>query len=223
LGLINGFFRNCLLTFSVAAVQFATQEKMFDVIVMMCGLLVNLAERSSNNRLKILSLKIPFYNENGEPHEFSVLEMLTKLFIHHESTARSIDEELDNDLMEEPEEDLDEETSRDGVAEDNGRLRRPVELTEDEIVNAVQTAMNKASAHMEDSMIASYLALFIGCLVQTDEKLAQQVKAMMPNGQMTSIVEQLQRFVEFMKITNLKPGALRSIERIVQALEVVCG
>lgn len=51
------------------------------------------------------------------------------------------------------------------------RLQRPVELSEDEMLNAVQSVMNKASAHMEDSMTASYLSLFFGCLLQSDKVL----------------------------------------------------
>ena len=61
------------------------------------------------------------------------------------------------------------ETPSQSGSGDNGRLQRPTELSEDEILNTVQSAMNKASAHMEDSMIASYLALLVGCLVDTDE------------------------------------------------------
>ncbi|KAH7725560.1 Protein WAPL-1 a [Aphelenchoides avenae] len=222
LGQINGFFRNCVCLCTDTAQQYTDKENHFDITVAMCGLLVNLAERSSSNRAKIVSLKVPLFEpDTADRQECSALEALTKLFLRHEANARSIDEDLDNDLMlEEPDGDED-DAAAEPSADDNGRLRRPVELTEDEIVNAVQGAMNKASAHMEDSMIASYLSLFIGCLVQTEEKYASEVKAVMPDGRMTSILEQLQRFLEFMKITNLKPGALRSIERIAQALEMV--
>lgn len=53
---------------------------------------------------------------------------------------------------------------------DDGRLHRlPAELSEDEMVEAVQNAMNKASSHMEDSVLASYFALLIGCLLLQNE------------------------------------------------------
>lgn len=53
---------------------------------------------------------------------------------------------------------------------DDGRLHRlPTELSEDEMVEAVQNAMNKASSHMEDSVLASYFALLIGCLLLQNE------------------------------------------------------
>lgn len=37
------------------------------------------------------------------------------------------------------------------------------------MVEAVQNAMNKASSHMEDSVLASYFALLIGCLLLQNE------------------------------------------------------
>lgn len=54
--------------------------------------------------------------------------------------------------------------------EENGRLvRKDTEMTEDEILQSVQRAMNKASAHMEDSVMASYIGLLLGSLIQKDE------------------------------------------------------
>jgi hypothetical protein len=61
--------------------------------------------------------------------------------------------------------------------------------------------MAKASAHMEDSLIASYVALLIGCLVGPDEAVAEAIKAHMPGGHLGPITEQLGRFLEFMKVT----------------------
>jgi hypothetical protein len=63
--------------------------------------------------------------------------------------------------------------------------------------------MAKASAHMEDSLIASYVALLIGCLVGPDEAVAEAIKAHMPGGHLGPITEQLGRFLEFMKVTVL--------------------
>lgn len=37
------------------------------------------------------------------------------------------------------------------------------------MIEAVQNAMNKASSHMEDSVLASYFALLIGCLLLQNE------------------------------------------------------
>lgn len=89
--------------------------------------------------------------------------------------ARNLDEELDNDLVfEEPMEEDEDQHDSGGlitsceVKSNGGRLNRQVELSEDEILNVMRSAMNKASAHMEDSMISSYIALLIGCIIDTD-------------------------------------------------------
>lgn len=66
------------------------------------------------------------------------------MFVHHDSTAKIIDEEFDNELLtEEPQED-------DGI-NDNGK-EKATNMSQDEVLTAIQTLMNKASTHMEDSM-----------------------------------------------------------------------
>jgi hypothetical protein len=135
-------------------------------------MLVNLTEKTANNRRKVCNLKLKVYKlEDGkaveEPEEQQTLEFLTRLFVTHENMARTVDEELDNDLLEEaPEADLSE-----GEDEDSDRLQRPNDMNEDEIINAVNSAMKKATAHMQDSMMSSYVGLLIGCLVTDEVKL----------------------------------------------------
>uniref|UniRef100_A0A915DYV3 WAPL domain-containing protein n=1 Tax=Ditylenchus dipsaci TaxID=166011 RepID=A0A915DYV3_9BILA len=225
LGQMSNFLSNCMSTLTNMAPRYAPKEKFFDICVMMYGLLTNIVERCSANRVKVLQLKTAVYNpETKDDEVYPVLQALTKLFIRHDTAARTIDEELDNDLVfEEP---LDGEDSNQEAAtttRDNGRLQRPVELSEDEMLNAVQSAMNKASAHMEDSMIASYVALLIGCLVDDNENLATEIKDLLPDKNLEVMIDQLQRFLEFMKITNLKSGATRSIERIIKSMNVAAG
>lgn len=99
------------------------------------------------------------------------------MFIHHDSAAKIIDEEFDNELLTEepPEEDCSNENGQDKAAN----------MSQDEIFTAIQTLMNKASTHMEDSkpkiywtgmfktldflgMIASYCSLVVAIVVGTD-------------------------------------------------------
>uniref|UniRef100_A0A183C950 Coatomer subunit zeta n=1 Tax=Globodera pallida TaxID=36090 RepID=A0A183C950_GLOPA len=56
-----------------------------------------------------------------------------------------------------------------GTKASTGHGRGQQSMSEDEIVAAIQSAMNKASAHMEDSMIASYCSLVVAILVDSDE------------------------------------------------------
>ena len=100
-----------------------------------------------------------------------------KLFIRHDSAAKTIDEEFDNDLVAE----VPEEQNNNG---ENGNGRDMVQnMSQDEILAAMQSLVSKASTHMEDSefgfsktkflfvflgMIAAYCSLAIGILVGTD-------------------------------------------------------
>lgn len=43
------------------------------------------------------------------------------------------------------------------------------------MLDCVQNAMGKASAHMEDSVVASYLALAVGCLLQQHDVGVYQI------------------------------------------------
>jgi hypothetical protein len=111
----------------------------------------------------------PYKIENGkaveESEEMNALNFLTLLFVHHENMARTVDEELDNQLLGKGPED--EPNGSDN--EDSERLQRPNDMNQDEIINALNLAMKKATSHMQDSMMASYVGLLIGCLIQTDE------------------------------------------------------
>ncbi|VDK45233.1 unnamed protein product [Anisakis simplex] len=225
LGQMNSFLPLCMSTFTNLAPRFAPDNKRFDLGVLMSSLLVNLVERCNSNRRKVIELMVPVYNiESGSVSQQPSLNALTQIFLMHESAARTVDEELDRDLiLEDAPDETDAETDNNSD-EDDGRLHRlPAELTEDEMIATVQRAMNKASAHMEDSVLASYTALLIGCLMQQNEEIAAEVKAQMPDGKLTPMVEQLQRFLDFMKISNIRSSGNRSVERIIDLLDHLNG
>ncbi|PIO68752.1 wings apart-like protein [Teladorsagia circumcincta] len=170
LGQVPGFLPLCLSSYTFLAPKFAPEDKKFDLYVMMTSLCVNLVERCNSNRRKLIETTVKVHAENGEDTEHKALDALAILFTVHEAKARIIDEDLDKDLaFEEP---VDEETNdTDEESRDDGRLDRGKlnEMNESEMLQAVQDAMSKASAHMEDSVVASYVALLIGCLLQQNE------------------------------------------------------
>uniref|UniRef100_A0A915PJJ4 WAPL domain-containing protein n=1 Tax=Setaria digitata TaxID=48799 RepID=A0A915PJJ4_9BILA len=221
LGQMNDFLSLCASCFTYLVPKYVRKEKQFDLIVLLCSLLVNLLERCNFNRRKLIGLTVPVYDlESKTEKQEPTLKALSQLFVYHESLARSIDEELDNDLVIE-------DTPDDGVnheeeTEDNGRLHRlPTELSEDEMVEAVQNAMNKASSHMEDSVLASYFALLIGCLLLQNEESVNIVKTEMKDGKLVALIEQLQRFLEFIKLTDGKKSHVRFMERIIDLLDTL--
>ncbi|CAB3406173.1 unnamed protein product [Caenorhabditis bovis] len=209
LGQIDGFLPACLMSFTYLAPKYAGDDKKFDIYVMMSSLLTNLVERCNVNRKKLIGINV-------------------KLFVHHESQAKTIDEDLDKELA--FEECEGEENEDDGSSDDedgakkDGRLDRNKmdDMNDDDMVNAVQQVMTKAHAHMEDSIIASYLALLIGCLLQQNEEHVDEVRKELPDGSFAKMLEQLQRFLDFMKVTLEKKGGnagCRAIEKIIDLLE----
>ncbi|KAL3981714.1 Wings apart-like protein regulation of heterochromatin family protein [Acanthocheilonema viteae] len=221
LGQMNDFLSLCVSSFTYLVPKYVRKEKQFDLIVLLCSLLVNLLERCNFNRRKLIGLTIPVYDlESKAERQEPTLKAFSQLFVCHESMARSIDEELDNDLV--IEDTPDDSINHEEEAEDDGRLHRlPTELSEDEMVEAVQNAMNKASSHMEDSVLASYFALLIGCLLLQNEESVNVVKAEMKNGKLVALIEQLQRFLEFIKLTNGKKAHVRFMERIIDLLDTL--
>ncbi|KAI6180878.1 hypothetical protein M3Y98_00768800 [Aphelenchoides besseyi] len=261
LGQIGNFLSNSLHVLSSIIPRFAEKEKLFDLTLLICGLLVNLTEKSASNRRKVSNLRCEFFapileekkpaadskqptpnssqasSTNGSdsspqkrecngPEQLSVLEMLTRVFCRHEEQARSVDEELDNEMFEEVLEE--EEAEGEGSGDENGatsaanaagRLTRAPDLNDDEIVSALNSAMQKATAHMHDSMIASYVALLIGCLVQTDETMGDKLRALMPAGNFATLLEQLDRFREFTVLTKIVD--VRCIESIIESLKIL--
>uniref|UniRef100_A0A914V3C9 WAPL domain-containing protein n=1 Tax=Plectus sambesii TaxID=2011161 RepID=A0A914V3C9_9BILA len=226
LGQMDNFLRLCLSCFTFLNGKFAPADKHFDLAVMLSSLLVNLVERCNSNRRKLLSLEVPtFDSQSNTVNCFSALKALTMMFLRHEAAARTVDEELDRDLEldDAPEEEekggSDDEGDKHVGASEDGRLQRTKEPTEEEMAETLQAAMNKASSHMEDSVIASYIALLVGCLVQQNEDAVSTVKSLLPNDSLAPMIEQLQRFLEFMKIAHAKGTGNRSVERIIDLLE----
>ncbi|KAK6054474.1 wings apart-like protein, partial [Cooperia oncophora] len=220
LGQVPGFLPLCLSSYTFLAPKFAPEDKKFDLYVMMTSLCVNLVERCNSNRRKLIETTVKVHAENGEDTEHKALDALAILFTVHEAKARNIDEDLDKDLaFEEP---ADEDNNDDDEeCRDDGRLDRAKlnEMNESEMLQAVQDAMSKASAHMEDSVVASYVALLIGCLLQQNEGHAAIVRSHLQGGSFATMIDQLQRFLDFMKIASKKAGGCRSIERIIDLLD----
>uniref|UniRef100_A0A0N5AM87 WAPL domain-containing protein n=1 Tax=Syphacia muris TaxID=451379 RepID=A0A0N5AM87_9BILA len=221
LGQMNEFLSLCLSFFTYLTPRYAIEDRRFDNLVLMSSLLVNLVERCNSNRRKLIDANVKFYNrETKEVCEEAALRALAQMFVLHDSAARTVDEELDNDMILEGISDDEGEKNGDDDKND-GRLKRPpaIELTEDEMAETIQKAMNKASCHMEDSVVASYVALIIGCLMQQNEESIAVVKEEMPNGDISGLTAQLQRFLDFMKYMRMRGSSHRSIERIIELLD----
>ncbi|CAB3406174.1 unnamed protein product [Caenorhabditis bovis] len=235
--LIN-MLAKCLRLMHEKAVKISEDraEKLMSVLALMARVLINLSHENELCCSKLgqidgflpaclMSFTYLAPKYAGDDKKFDIYVML---FVHHESQAKTIDEDLDKELA--FEECEGEENEDDGSSDDedgakkDGRLDRNKmdDMNDDDMVNAVQQVMTKAHAHMEDSIIASYLALLIGCLLQQNEEHVDEVRKELPDGSFAKMLEQLQRFLDFMKVTLEKKGGnagCRAIEKIIDLLE----
>lgn len=74
-------------------------------------------------------------------------------------------------------------------------------MDEVDVVHALQQVMNKASAHMEGSVIASYHALLVGFVLQQNEQHLDDVRKHLPGNNFENMVAQLKRLYDFTKAT----------------------
>ncbi|CAD6191357.1 unnamed protein product [Caenorhabditis auriculariae] len=228
LGQIEGFLVSCSNALTFLAPKYASEDKKYDIQVTMTSLLVNLVERCNANRKSIINAQIKVYiSEEEEVEETDALQALAKLFMDRESKAKTVDEDLDKELAfeENPEDGSGSDEEDEEGARKDGRLDRAKleSMGEEDMVNAVQQVMSKASTHMEDSVVASYVGLLIGCLLQQNEEKVELVKKCMRDGTLSPMTEQLHRFLDFMRFAmkTKKNGqsSCRSIEKILDFLE----
>lgn len=234
LGNMNNFLELCLTTISEICPKYAGKDKKFDIILMACALIVNMAEKSNSIRKRIIATEINVYDPETKVSNkqktlcalanvcilFSLFLFYSifkfQMFITHESAARTIDEEFDKELEFEDAPDEDEEMN---TVNNDGRLNRGDEMAEDDAFRAMQAALSKVDTHMEDSVFASYFGLVLGCLIQRDSENASFVKSLLPGNSFIVLIEQLNRFKEFMELTHKNSASLKTLERIVGTLQ----
>jgi hypothetical protein len=217
LGDMNNFLEFCVNCTTELSPKYAPKDKYFDIILLCCALLVNLAEKSTAIRSRLMEMTPRIYDsETKTIKEDNAVNVFTQLFIRHESAARTVDEEFDKEFELD---DIPEDDDDTVAVADDGRLHRGEDMSEADALQAIQAAMTKADSQMEDSVMSSYFGLLLGCLIQRDTQNAMKVRDMLPSKNFTPLIEQLNRFKEFMEMTHKKTSNSRTIDRIVGALQ----
>ncbi|XP_077406676.1 wings apart-like protein homolog [Vanacampus margaritifer] len=81
-------------------------------------------------------------------------------------------------------------------------------------------ALQHAGKHMEDSIVASYTALLLGCLCQGSPMNVTTVRENLPQGDFSIMTEMLKKFLNFMNLTcDVGTGGQKSISRVIDYLE----
>ncbi|XP_062330427.1 wings apart-like protein homolog [Osmerus eperlanus] len=227
---------NCVLR----APQYLAQEQRFDIRVLGLGLLINLVEYSARNRYCLVEMEM----EGGAPWEsvlaptqeelntgsLSAIAALVQLFLQRERAAVMAEAETDDFINDAPKPALDQsgEWQETGgeiqwvAAENHTEIEAAKDKKkeeEDEELD-LNKALQHAGKHMEDSIVASYTALLLGCLCQGSPTNVTTVRENLPKGDFSIMTEMLKKFLNFMNLTcDVGTAGQKSISRVIDYLE----
>ncbi|XP_061563637.1 wings apart-like protein homolog [Cololabis saira] len=233
---------NCVLKVP----QYLAQEQRFDIRVLGLGLLINLVEYSARNRYCLMEMEMeggqgpcdstvllsPQHPDLdlGSTGPLSAIAALVQLFLQRERAAILAEAQTDDLIKEAPKPAADQsgqwqETGGEiqWVANDNhteapADEKKKAEEEEDEELD-LNKALQHAGKHMEDSIVASYTALLLGCLCQGSSLNVTTVRENLPKGDFSIMSEMLKKFLNFMNLTCDVVTGQKSISRIIDYLE----
>uniref|UniRef100_A0A8C7VYU6 Wings apart-like protein homolog n=1 Tax=Oncorhynchus mykiss TaxID=8022 RepID=A0A8C7VYU6_ONCMY len=224
---------NCVLRVP----RYIPQEQRFDIRVLGLGLLINLVEYSARNRHCLVDME---FTSSTSPEGsqisifcqvfFDCLFLRPQFFLERERAAILAEAQTD-DLISEPPKPQDQsgewqETSgeiqwvaaetNDG---ENDKEKDTKKDEEDEELD-LNKALQHAGKHMEDSIVASYTALLLGCLCQGSQVNVTTVRENLPKGDFSIMTEMLKKFLNFMNLTcAFGTTGHKSISRVIDYLD----
>ncbi|KAK4468350.1 hypothetical protein MN116_008143 [Schistosoma mekongi] len=81
-------------------------------------------------------------------------------------------------------------------------------------------SMSQAQQHMEDSVVAAYTALLLGCILQSSPRYTDRIRSKLPDGQFRPLAIMLAKLLSFLSLTKgVGSSGSESILRIVRILE----
>lgn len=234
-GLIQTVF-DCILQVP----QYTIACKRFDLLVLGLGLLINLVEHCVVNRRLLVTMQSLRPSDSSSRSEtLGAVEALVDLFCRKEKAAREMEAEEEGE--ESSGNALESSADKSGTWEESDsclqwiigtKKRHEAEKQADDRKQNGESdedaqdaeekftkALNEAGKHMENSFVAAYVALLIGCLIQDNQSHVEKVKEYLPNG-FGPMIKILKKFLEFMSLTSASGGSgSRSIARVIETLE----
>ncbi|XP_017574832.1 wings apart-like protein homolog [Pygocentrus nattereri] len=157
----------------------------------------------------------------------NALAALVQLFLERERAAVLAEAQTDDLISEAPKSQADQsgewqETSGEiqwVATETNDKQEQEKKEEEDEELD-LNKALQHAGKHMEDSIVASYTALLLGCLCQDSPLNVKSVRESLPKGDFSIMTEMLKKFLNFMNLTcSVGTTGQKSISRVIEYLE----
>uniref|UniRef100_A0A7N6AB56 Wings apart-like protein homolog n=1 Tax=Anabas testudineus TaxID=64144 RepID=A0A7N6AB56_ANATE len=232
---------NCVLKVP----QYLPQEQRFDIRVLGLGLLINLVEYSARNRYCLMEMEMeggqgpcdstvllsPQHQEITSTGPLSAIAALVQLFLQRERAAVLAEAQTDDLIKEAPKAALDQSgewqetggeiqwVANDNESDKQDDSKKNNKGEEDEELD-LNKALQHAGKHMEDSIVASYTALLLGCLCQGSPMNVTTVRENLPKGDFSIMTEMLKKFLNFMNLTcDVGTTGQKSISRIIDYLE----
>uniref|UniRef100_A0A7N5ZUA5 WAPL domain-containing protein n=1 Tax=Anabas testudineus TaxID=64144 RepID=A0A7N5ZUA5_ANATE len=220
---------NCVLRVP----RYIPQEQRFDVRVLGLGLLINLVEYSSRNRHCLVDME---YSVDDSCLEDSLMQPADQtatdtLFLERERAAILAEAKTDDLISEAPKPALDQsgewqETSGEiqwvaaETSDSQAETKESEKKEEEDEELDLNKALQHAGKHMEDSIVASYTALLLGCLCQGSKINVTTVREHLPKGDFSIMTEMLKKFLSFMNLTcAMGTTGQKSISRVIDYLE----
>uniref|UniRef100_A0A8C8HVE8 Wings apart-like protein homolog n=1 Tax=Oncorhynchus tshawytscha TaxID=74940 RepID=A0A8C8HVE8_ONCTS len=172
-------------------------------------------------------LRVPQYLHQERRFDIRVL-----LFLQREQAAIAAEAETDDFINDVPKPKLDQsgewqesggeiqwvasENNNTNAVSEKEKAKKEEENEELDLTKALQ----HAGKHMEDSIVASYTALLLGCLCQGSPMNVTTVRENLPKGDFSIMTEMLKKFLNFMNLTcDVGTAGQKSISRVIDYLE----
>uniref|UniRef100_A0A4W5M1W5 WAPL cohesin release factor n=1 Tax=Hucho hucho TaxID=62062 RepID=A0A4W5M1W5_9TELE len=172
-------------------------------------------------------LRVPQYLHQERRFDIRVL-----LFLQREQAAIAAEAETDDFINDVPKPKLDQsgewqesggeiqwvasENNNTNAVSEKEKAKKEEENEELDLTKALQ----HAGKHMEDSIVASYTALLLGCLCQGSPMNVTTVRENLPKGDFSIMTEMLKKFLNFMNLTcDVGTTGQKSISRVIDYLE----
>ncbi|XP_069124106.1 wings apart-like protein homolog isoform X2 [Argopecten irradians] len=120
-----------------------------------------------------------------------------------------------------------EQAERERAQNDDTPLKDKLKQNEEDGKNAnvdeddtFSKALHRAGKHMENSIVASYVALLLGCVIQDNTMFVDNIKQYLPKGNFDDMITILKKFLGFMNLTTaIGSTGGKSIAHVIEVLE----
>uniref|UniRef100_A0AC35U6H5 WAPL domain-containing protein n=1 Tax=Rhabditophanes sp. KR3021 TaxID=114890 RepID=A0AC35U6H5_9BILA len=212
--------------------KYINEKHRFINLMSAAGCVANIVEACGKNRRFLLSETCDYYDEKKkETSVIRIIDCFAKCFTFLESQITVIDENIDHMLDNDIDEDIGavSDTSDDDLERESRNSRIEMvklrnEQKEKECnVLFTEVAEKYATSHMEINFLASFVGVNLGLLIQTDEELADSIRAHIPNGKFGTMNSLLQRFLDFTSQIhqNRANSCIRAVSKIIENLEAL--